>query len=155
MLCAAGPVAATALAVRAGHILPFQTLYMNFATPYLLIFLAAGLSTIGDAPRPVRSGLAAATAGLFLIFIASLWLVRDDTPNSRPVNPYSRAADGLLASYREGDEVRYTSWPVARLVSVYLSPSAPFTQSMVPSAAWQGAILLRQGRPHRYFPLNP
>ena len=142
----AGPLAATVLAKRAGHIIPFQALYMNFGVPYVAILMAAGMSAVRDARGHLSWSRISATCGLLLLFAMSALFVYTDAPWHRTGNAYRAAAHQVTQSFLPGDEVRYSSWPIARLVNLYLAPSDPVVQAVEASDMWNGVLLRRHGQ---------
>jgi hypothetical protein len=146
ILAASGIAVSSVLALWAGHIISFQPLYSNFATPYLIILLAAGMYWFVTT-RGWRfwAGTVLVVAQSVVLAI-SVKLVYADAPWYRPPNQYAAIANRIAAVATPSDIVSYPTWTDARLCALYLPQEAAFAQR-VDSASGEKILVLRDGSP--------
>jgi 4-amino-4-deoxy-L-arabinose transferase-like glycosyltransferase len=133
VLALTGPAVGVVLAARAGHLISFAALYMNFATPYAAILIGAGLSVVAHWNRPGRAMMGASALLQAGVVTASLFLVYADAPWRRPPGDFPRYAGLIARAAAPGDTVRYPTWTDARLCNLYLAPASGFHQRVDPS----------------------
>jgi hypothetical protein len=117
LLAASAPLAATALAVRSGHVISFQPLYASFATPFACVALGLGLGEAwqrGTARRPRERILIGVQAIIVLASIVVAW-----QPQRRVDNPYPRIAAAIAAAVEPTDVLVFPNWTSARYLNVY------------------------------------
>ena len=143
-LAASAPVCGLILAVRAGHVLPFQALYGNFATPYVLLLLGAGLVAAFPGTAGRWSWHAPAALAFLAVFFVSATIPYRDLPWVRPSNPYAEVAHGIARAAVPGDLVSFRTDPDARLVTLHLPVGVTVTERVDPGQA-EDVLLRRAG----------
>lgn len=134
ILAVSGPLASAALALLAGHIVSFQSLYGSFGAPYVAMLLAAGMSQAIDGRRIVAWLIRGGIVAQAIVVLFSLRGVYDDAPRHRPPNQFAAIA-AELARRSELDTVTYPTWTEARLVNLYMPQTAAIHQRVDGSVA--------------------
>jgi 4-amino-4-deoxy-L-arabinose transferase-like glycosyltransferase len=147
ILASSSVVVSSVLALWAGHIISFQPHYSNFATPYLVILLAAGMSSFAAA-RGWRFQVGATLIAAQVVVLAiSLKLVYEDAPLYRPPNRFAVVARQISAVATPQDVVSYPTWSDARLCGLYLPREATFTQRVNGKSSNELIFVIRGGTP--------
>jgi len=146
ILAIAAPVQAVVLALWAGHTTALIPRYALFSAPYLLLLMAAGLSTIASGRGAWRVATAAAAVVLAALWARSLPRVGRDAPQFRPPNAYAEGAARLAAVALPGDVVVHPHWESARLCALYLPRGARLVQRVERAEDAAPVRLLRDGR---------
>jgi len=130
VLATSAPAFSLVLAARAGHVLSFQPLYGNFAAPYMILLLAAGLVAAFSSSRSAASWKALAAAGTLAALLVSLAAVYSDVPWRRPPNPYADLARDIAQTVAPGDIVVFRTGEDARLCTLYLPVTAGVVETI-------------------------
>lgn len=146
ILATAAPAQAVVLALWAGHTTALIPRYALFSAPYLLLLMAAGLSTIASRRGAWRAAPAAAALVLGALWARSLPRVWSDAPRFRPPNPYAEGAARLAGAVLPDDVVVHPHWESARLCALYLPRGARFAQRVERQEDAAPVRVLRDGR---------
>ncbi len=146
ILATAAPVQAVVLALSAGHTIGLIPRYSLFSAPYLLLLMAAGLSTLTSLRGWGRAVPAAAVIVLGASWARSLPRVWSDEPRFRPPNAYAEGAAHLASIALPSDLVVHAHWQSARLCALYLPRDAGFAQTVKFQPATAPLRVLREGR---------
>lgn len=133
LLAGSGLIFSTILALRLGHIISFQPLYGNFATPYITILLAIGIAQVRGLNGLGRQAMMGVVLLYAAILFISIKLVYEDAPKHRPPNTYQIVAKQLANAALSGDVIVYPSWIEARLYNLYLRGRGTFSQRVDPT----------------------
>ena len=118
-----------------------------FSVPYLLLLMAAGLSTIANLGRRWRAAAAAAVVVLVALWARSLPRVWSDAPLFRPPNAYAEGAKRLAGIVLPGDVIVHPHWQSARLCNLYLPRGVVCAQRVKRRDAAAPLRVVREGRP--------
>jgi hypothetical protein len=147
ILATAAPAQAVVLALSAGHTIALIPRYALFSAPYLLLLMAAGLSTMTSLRGRWRAVPAAAVIVLGALWARSLPRVWSDAPRFRPPNAYAERAARLAGVVLPSDVVVHPHWQSARLCALYLPRGERFVQKVTPQAAAAPLRVFREGHP--------
>ena len=146
ILATAAPAQAVVLTVWAGHTTALIPRYSSFSAPYLLLLMAAGLSTITSLRGWGRAVPAAAVIVLGALWARSLPRVWSGAPLFRPPNAYADGAARLAGIVLPSDVVVHPHWQSARLCALYLPRGAGFVQRVERREHEAPLRVFREGR---------
>ena len=131
------------MALLWGNIIPLQPLYANFATPYLIILLAVGITQIVTLKSHLRHVVICLAIAQGIIVLASLKLVYDDFPGCRPPNPHPALAARIVETADPGNVIVYQSWLDARMCNLHLPSNCTILQRVNPCFPADSVELIR------------
>jgi len=143
LLILGSPALSTILAVRSGHVIPFQILYAIFVVPFVIVALAVGLNKVLELSKSFLSVTRVVGVAYLLLLLISLYPIHSDYGKERDINPYFyKVLPAITAEYAPGDTLCFSNWGDVVVANLYLRERGDIVQEFKESD--DGQVFIRK-----------